>query len=482
MPSDIENSPAGHFPCENTAINTSELSRVSTVSSSQSVTHFDTATQIAEETTIFTSKMSTSTDLTSESELSSSEMYDTSTKTTIGPTADISNTNEATVVFTEEYTTVISTSSFGQTTLQPATANIDPMETRSLITNIDDTHIPSTYTTTTAERTVSTTSDSTVSQTTTSIHSVVLEHTSTMQTNTWKFHDYNSTSTSSLQTDKNSFSTENEIDIPSSTLSTEDSNDFLTDLTPSTVTEDNSNQATTLLYTEINTFESETVREDTSSSPNLENTDAGLPDSITGSLDSISNNEIITSAETTTHSATFVNTVTDLQESITSATTTTNAITSVVEPRVSATDSIISRSSTNSPETTSLLFTSKTCKPCVCYNYTVTDKTSEQILKEILEIKNNLMVKKSTLSSYTRQKISAPDGRWSSAALGSVGVMIIVAASILVILSDIQYVSKAIQVWKKRLEKYRYLYYYCHSYRKLINLKFIFHLFIIVLG
>lgn len=483
MTSDIENSPAGHFPCENTTINTSELTRVSTVSSSQPVTHFDTATQIAEETTIFTYKMSTSTDLISESELSSSEMYDTSTKTTIGPTADISNTNEATEVFTEKYTTVIPTSSFEQTTLKPATANIDSMETRSLITNNDeDTQISSTNTTTTAERTVSTTSDSTVSQTTTSINSVVPEHTSIMQTNTWKFHDYNSTSTSSLQTDKNSFSTENEIDIPSSTLSTEDRNDFITDLTPSTVTEDNSNQATTTLYTEMKTFESETVSGDTSSSPNFENADAGLPDSITGSLDSISNNEIITSAETTTHSATFVNTVTDLQESITSATTTTNAITSVVEPRVSATDSIISRSSTNSPETTSLLFTSKTCKPCVCYNYTVTDKTSEQILKEILEIKNNLMVKKSTLSSYTRQKISAPDARWSSAALGSVGVMIIVAASILVILSDIQYVSKAIQVWKKRLEKYRYMYYYCHSYRKLINLIFIFHLFIIVLG
>lgn len=162
------------------------------------------------------------------------------------------------------------------------------------------------------------------------------------------------------------------------------------------------------------------------------------------------------SAETPTHSVTFVHTVADLQESITSATTTTNAITSAVETRASATDSMTWRSSTNSPQTTSLLFTSRTCAPCVCSNYTVTDKTSEQILKEILEIKKNLTVKKSTLSSYTRQKISAPDGRWSSAALGSVGVVIIVSASILVILSDIQYVSKAIKVWKKRLEQYRY--------------------------
>lgn len=327
MESDIENSPAGHFPCENTTINTPEPTGVSTVSSSQPVTHSDTATQLAEETTIFTSKISTSTDFTIESELSTSEKYDTSIKTTIGPTADISHTNGGKEVSTEEYKTVIPTS-FEKTTLQPAIGNME-----SLTTNInEDTPISSTYTTTTAERTVSTTLDSTVSQTTTS----------TM------------------------------------------------------------------------------------------------------------------SAETTTHLVTFLNTVADLQESITSATTTTNAITSGVETRASATDSITSRPSTNSPQTTSLLFTSRTCAPCVCNNYTVTDKTSEQILKEILEIKKNLTVKKSTLSSYTRQKISAPDGRWSSAALGSVGVVIIVSASILVILSDIQYVSKAIKVWKKRLEQYRY--------------------------
>lgn len=328
MESDIENSPAGHFPCENTTINTPEPTGVSTVSSSQPVTHSDTATQLAEETTIFTSKMSTSTDFTIESELSTSEKYDTSIKTTIGPTADISHTHGDTEVSTAEYTTVIPTSSFEKTTLQPAIGKIE-----SLTTNInEDTPISSTYTTTTAERTVSTNLDSTVSQTTTS----------TM------------------------------------------------------------------------------------------------------------------SAEIPTHSVTFVNTVADLQESIASATTTTNAITSGVETRASATDSITSRSSTNSPQTTSLMFTSRTCAPCVCNNYTVTDKTSEQILKEILEIKKNLTVKKSTLSSYTRQKISAPDGRWSSAALGSVGVVIIVSASILVILSDIQYVSKAIKVWKKRLEQYRY--------------------------
>lgn len=327
MEFDIENSPAGHFPCENTTINTPEPTGVSTVSSSQPVTHSDTATQLAEETTIFTSKISTSTDFTIESELSTSEKYDTSIKTTIGPTADISHTNGDTEVSTEEHTTVIPTYSFEKTTLQPAIGNI-----KSLTTNInEDTPISSTYTTTTAERTVSTTLDSTVSQTTTS----------TM------------------------------------------------------------------------------------------------------------------SAETTTHSIPFVNTVADLQES-TSATTTTNAITSGVETRASATDSMTWRSSTNSPQTTGLLFTSRTCAPCVCSNYTVTDKTSEQILKEILEIKKHLTVKKSTLSSYTRQKISAPDGRWSSAALGSVGVVIIVSASILVILSDIQYVSKAIKVWKKRLEQYRY--------------------------
>lgn len=327
MESDIENSPAGHFPCENTTINTPEPTGVSTVSSSQPVTHSDTATQRAEETTIFTSKISTSTDFTIEPELSTSEKYDTSIKTTIGPTADISHTNGDTEVSTKEYTTVIPTS-FEKTTLQPAIGNRE-----SLTTNInEDTPISSTYITTTAERTVPTTLDSTVSQTTTST----------------------------------------------------------------------------------------------------------------------------SSAETTTHSVTFVNSVADLQESITSATTTTNAITSAVETRASATDSITSRYSTNSPQTASLLFTSRTCAPCVCNNYTVTDKTSEQILKEILEIKKNLTVKKSTLSSYTRQKISAPDGRWSSAALGSVGVVIIVSASILVILSDIQYVSKAIKVWKKRLEQYRY--------------------------
>lgn len=328
MESDIENSPAGHFPCENTTINNPEPTGVSTVSSSQPVTHSDTSTQLAEETTIFTSKMSTSTDFTIESELSTSEKYDTSIKTTIGPTADISPTNGDAEVSTEDYTTVIPTSSFEKTTLQPAIGNRE-----SLTTNInEDTPISSTYITTTAERTVSTTLDSTVSQTTTST----------------------------------------------------------------------------------------------------------------------------SSAETTTHSVTFVNSVADLQESITSATTTTNAITSAVETRASATDSMTWRSSTNSPQTTGLLFTSRTCAPCVCNNYTVTDKTSEQILKEILEIKKNLTVKKSTLSSYTRQKISAPDGRWSSAALGSVGVVIIVSASILVILSDIQYVSKAIKVWKKRLEQYRY--------------------------
>ncbi|XP_061187983.1 serine-rich adhesin for platelets-like [Saccostrea echinata] len=114
--------------------------------------------------------------------------------------------------------------------------------------------------------------------------------------------------------------------------------------------------------------------------------------------------------------------------------------------------------SSASPEYVTILYTStsKTCNPCVCNNDTTTNKTQEQIQEEIAQIKKNLTLEKSTLSSYTRQKNSAPDKRWSSAALGSVGIVIIVAAGSVVVLSDTQHFIWAIKVWKKRLTKYRF--------------------------
>ncbi|XP_062608186.1 mucin-5AC-like [Saccostrea cucullata] len=100
--------------------------------------------------------------------------------------------------------------------------------------------------------------------------------------------------------------------------------------------------------------------------------------------------------------------------------------------------------------------TSITCSPCVCNNDTTANKTQEQIQEEIAQIKKNLTLEKSTLSSYTRQKISAPDKRWSSAALGSVGIVILVFAGSVVVLSDTQHFLRAIRVWRKRLSKYRF--------------------------
>lgn len=105
---------------------------------------------------------------------------------------------------------------------------------------------------------------------------------------------------------------------------------------------------------------------------------------------------------------------------------------------------------------TSRTTTSTACAPCLC-NMTAMNKTDEQIQKEIAEIKSYLIIEKSTLSSYTRQKYSAPDSRWSSTALGSVGILVITVVSILIVLSDIQYLSRALKAWKKRLRADRYL-------------------------
>ncbi|XP_022326953.2 uncharacterized protein LOC111126537 isoform X1 [Crassostrea virginica] len=99
---------------------------------------------------------------------------------------------------------------------------------------------------------------------------------------------------------------------------------------------------------------------------------------------------------------------------------------------------------------TSRTTTSTACAPCLC-NMTAMNKTDEQIQKEIEEIKSYLIIEKSTLSSYTRQKYSAPDSRWSSTALGSVGILVITVVSVLIVLSDIQYLSRALKAWKKRL-------------------------------
>lgn len=102
---------------------------------------------------------------------------------------------------------------------------------------------------------------------------------------------------------------------------------------------------------------------------------------------------------------------------------------------------------------------SAVCVSCFCNNGTTINKTQEQIQEEITQIKKNLTIEKTTLSSYTRQKISAADGRWSSAALGSVGIVVIAAACVLVVLSDIQHFIKAVKMWRKRLTKCMYRYF-----------------------
>ena len=91
------------------------------------------------------------------------------------------------------------------------------------------------------------------------------------------------------------------------------------------------------------------------------------------------------------------------------------------------------------------LYISPDSKACVCVsNQTL---TPEEFMESIKDIK----VKVTDVSKYKRSKISAPDERTSSRAIGMVAVVVMVIPFSLIILSDIPVIIQPlITYWKQK--------------------------------
>jgi hypothetical protein len=85
--------------------------------------------------------------------------------------------------------------------------------------------------------------------------------------------------------------------------------------------------------------------------------------------------------------------------------------------------------------------TTETPAPCACVSQTNYISISDaELVQRLLDIKKNLTVNKTALSSTVRRKTSAPDERMSSASMGVVGICVVIAIIMLVVASDIGYI------------------------------------------
>jgi hypothetical protein len=84
--------------------------------------------------------------------------------------------------------------------------------------------------------------------------------------------------------------------------------------------------------------------------------------------------------------------------------------------------------------------------PCSCVCPTNSNNiTDTELEQKITDIKKQLTVNKSSLSSTLRKKTSAPDERISSVSMGAVGICVIVALSMSVVAADVGYLIRFVK-------------------------------------
>lgn len=71
--------------------------------------------------------------------------------------------------------------------------------------------------------------------------------------------------------------------------------------------------------------------------------------------------------------------------------------------------------------------------------------TIEKLAAIVEETKKELAVNKTSLSSFVRKKTSAKDDRPSAAGIGSVGIVMLVFVSVLIIGSDLAFLQQYIR-------------------------------------
>lgn len=89
-------------------------------------------------------------------------------------------------------------------------------------------------------------------------------------------------------------------------------------------------------------------------------------------------------------------------------------------------------------------------KACLCVCAAFVNITKKVLGEKLNELKRKLAVNVTSLSSFVRQKISAPDARVSSAAMGAVGLSVVISLLLALVASDL---CRFVAFLKKRLLK-----------------------------
>nr|XP_034338772.1 cell wall integrity and stress response component 2-like isoform X2 [Crassostrea gigas]XP_034338774.1 cell wall integrity and stress response component 2-like isoform X2 [Crassostrea gigas] len=148
----------------------------------------------------------------------------------------------------------------------------------------------------------------------------------------------------------------------------------------------------------------------------------------TSSPSSSSESTSTTTSPPTSSQSPSTTTFSSLSSQSTSTTTTSSTSSHSTSATTSPSTSSQSTSTTTSPSTTGTTTPSQGCAcptNCVPVSNTVTINSTEELNAKIAELKKEIEVEKSTLSSNIRKKTSADDPRPSAKTFGFIGVIII---------------------------------------------------------
>ncbi|XP_069141380.1 mucin-3A-like [Argopecten irradians] len=123
--------------------------------------------------------------------------------------------------------------------------------------------------------------------------------------------------------------------------------------------------------------------------------------------------------------STTTTTTTPQPTTTTTTTTTPQPTTTTTTPQPTTTTTTPQPTTTTPPNTSTITMSTATqqnCVPCPCYTNTTNNQTVEEFREEV---RKNLLVDTSTLSSSIRKKTSASDPRPSAAAVGYIGIVLL---------------------------------------------------------
>jgi len=144
---------------------------------------------------------------------------------------------------------------------------------------------------------------------------------------------------------------------------------------------------------------------------------------------------------------------TDEYSSITAQRSQTTIIVTTIKPETTVETTEIG---TSEPETTTIQQETSMLPACVCtckiVTHILSGFTLEENVKRLIE---NTMVDKKGTSAYKNRKISAPDGRVSSRAIGWIGIVCICVPFICIICTDVTNWTKTKQKHGGHLKQLR---------------------------